>query len=423
MKYIIVLVTFLQILSCDRFNKKEPNDNQKKEVILEKESPLNYYVNAKSGLNYRDKPKGVVLGLFPLNTALQVVENSGVFQNIKDENTVLNGEWLGVLNNKDTVYVFSGFLSAQKITVKSIEFNTDSLGLIHTIENQKRSKIKLWSNNFYGLENFFLSNDKNFILISKQKEIDGELKTIKVDTLLSNEYTYTEIHKESFTQRNVNGQEYFFFSLKETFKGRAITGRDIIFFMINLKTLNFHELVYSGEPTLRCNNCIDGDFQENSNIELRPKLKKSLYDYALTSKHIYVPSEEEKNIGFYKNYVQKWYRDNKTKNIMATGHSDIPDIIYSTYYEKDIFKFTGDYGSDFIENDQYKVVNFFNGSLLAYDKVKELYFPVFVESCNEGCSKEITFINENKINVKYDHTIFGGISSVINIDKIIFTNK
>ncbi|MFK7933494.1 MAG: hypothetical protein AB8G22_08285 [Saprospiraceae bacterium] len=69
------------------------------------------YVNAKSGLNYRKSPKGEILGKFPLNTYLKVIERTKIYEEIKDEGGLLKGEWVGIEQGKDTVYVFDAFLS------------------------------------------------------------------------------------------------------------------------------------------------------------------------------------------------------------------------------------------------------------------------------------------------------------------------
>ncbi len=78
------------------------------------------YVSAKSGLNYRTKPKGEVLGKFPINTRLKILVHTNIFEEITDNNKPIKGEWLGVENLKDTVYVFSAFLS-EAITFSDLD--------------------------------------------------------------------------------------------------------------------------------------------------------------------------------------------------------------------------------------------------------------------------------------------------------------
>lgn len=69
------------------------------------------YVNAKSGLNYRDAPKGKFLGKFALNQQVKVLEHTGEKETIRDDGKDITGEWLGVEFEGEMVYVFSGFLS------------------------------------------------------------------------------------------------------------------------------------------------------------------------------------------------------------------------------------------------------------------------------------------------------------------------
>lgn len=72
-----------------------------------------YYVSAKSGLNYRNIPNGEVLGKFKLNEQLKVVQKTSVFDTITDGNKTITGEWLGVIKEIDTAFIFSAFLSSE----------------------------------------------------------------------------------------------------------------------------------------------------------------------------------------------------------------------------------------------------------------------------------------------------------------------
>ncbi|WP_121667385.1 hypothetical protein [Mesonia aquimarina] len=96
---------------------EQPKDSIEKK---EKVQPTHYehkYVIAKSGLNYRDSPDGKVLGKFPLNTSLRLVEYTKITDTINDAGKLIVGKWVGVQSQmlsskeKDTVYVFNGFLS------------------------------------------------------------------------------------------------------------------------------------------------------------------------------------------------------------------------------------------------------------------------------------------------------------------------
>jgi len=73
-----------------------------------------FYVIATSGLNYRAKPKGELLGKFTLNTKVKIIERTGIYQEIKDEGQTKDGEWVGVQKEESVVYVFDAFLNKEK---------------------------------------------------------------------------------------------------------------------------------------------------------------------------------------------------------------------------------------------------------------------------------------------------------------------
>lgn len=87
------------------------NDTKDKNHLNKKEIR---FVSAENGLNFRDKPKGTILGKFEYNKELEIVKRTGILEQIDDDGKTKKGEWTGVLNNKDTVYVFSGFLTITK---------------------------------------------------------------------------------------------------------------------------------------------------------------------------------------------------------------------------------------------------------------------------------------------------------------------
>lgn len=98
---------FFIIILCYYFNPLKIYEHSQKPKYL--------YVTAKSGLNFRIKPKGKVLGKFPLNTLVKVIFKTSVKDTIQDEREIITGTWVGVAHKKDTVYVFDGFLSEDKV--------------------------------------------------------------------------------------------------------------------------------------------------------------------------------------------------------------------------------------------------------------------------------------------------------------------
>ncbi|GAA3520019.1 hypothetical protein GCM10022393_37820 [Aquimarina addita] len=111
MKNFIYLLALVQLLGCNTIDKKTDKTVSENKTVKESTDSI-YYVNAKSGLHYRDEPNGRILGKFPNRTKLELVVRTAVFEEINDRNTILKGEWVGVNKNKDTVYVFDGFLKA-----------------------------------------------------------------------------------------------------------------------------------------------------------------------------------------------------------------------------------------------------------------------------------------------------------------------
>lgn len=76
------------------------------------QQPLYYrYVSAASGLNFRDAPDGSVLGKFPFNTYIDIMQQTGVYDTIQDARKKMSGEWVKVRTYKEPVYVFDAFLS------------------------------------------------------------------------------------------------------------------------------------------------------------------------------------------------------------------------------------------------------------------------------------------------------------------------
>lgn len=69
------------------------------------------FVIAKSGLNYRDKPNGKILGKLSYGEKVFVIEKTGIIEEIKDNGELITGEWVGIKNKfKKKHYVFSAYL-------------------------------------------------------------------------------------------------------------------------------------------------------------------------------------------------------------------------------------------------------------------------------------------------------------------------
>lgn len=100
----------MQLFSCDIDKKEKAVKTIENPVKTEVKANEYKFVNAQSGLNYRSKPKGEIIGKFEDSQKLQIVKHTAVFETIKDGTKSKKGEWLGVKNEEDTVYVFGAYL-------------------------------------------------------------------------------------------------------------------------------------------------------------------------------------------------------------------------------------------------------------------------------------------------------------------------
>jgi len=112
-KIITLLFAITLITSCkDKKEAKlkdlpivsEIEDTKEPEEIIQ-------VVTAKSGLRFRDKPKGKTISKFKYNARITIVEYTGITEKIKNGEEIITGEWVGVKHHENTVYVFDGFLS------------------------------------------------------------------------------------------------------------------------------------------------------------------------------------------------------------------------------------------------------------------------------------------------------------------------
>lgn len=302
------------------------------------------------------------------------------------------------------------------------EIGTDGLNTLYAAVNEDSTEgIRISAHESSEYNKFLLVADTNSIIVSKYKKIEKHFRLIKKDTLLTNEFTYAEIDPKSFVKKRIGNKDFLLLSVREQFMGNAVTEVSVTFFMLDIDSFKTYTLSYSGEYSLRCGDeCIDGEFSQNKDLDLKPEIKNALYQLANKSKWVYHPSKKELNNSYYKNYEQKWYTDNKVDNHLANGHSDIPDVIYSTYYKDDIFKFTGiAEDEEILENNSFKIVCFSRGNILGYDKSKQLYFPIYIESCVTGCGKTVEFVSTNEIKVVHEECSEKEVS-IINLGEMKF---
>ncbi|MFH6990934.1 hypothetical protein [Flavobacterium sp. FlaQc-48] len=297
-------------------------------------------------------------------------------------------------------------ISDHKINKKNIppatKENSDEIkrtGTLFSFSNPDNTEIiKISASEVNDDTNFFLVGDQNSVIVSKYKKNKESQQLIQKEILLSDEFYYVTIDEKNCLRKKIDGVDYFLFALKESPKGNGDPEYILSFIMVNTATLKFYILKYAGEVTLRCEECIDGAFVKNEALESNLSIKKELYQFANQNKWVYHPTEEEKNINYYKNYEQKWYLDNNSKN--SAG------FIKSTYYKENLFQFSGQYDKDQVaENNDFKIVTYFRHNVIGYDKNKKLYFPIIVESCATGCDKKIRLISKDEIEISYEMDI------------------
>lgn len=153
------------------------------------------YVTAKSGLNFRESPQGKVLGKFPLNTRVKVIEHTKIFETINDGGKTLNGEWVGVEKEEDTFYVFNAFLS-NNFTLSDIKIYS-AQPFNNKNKNYNPAFLNLSESYFYYTEN------ESTIL-----PIDEELK----DTMILNK----KQRKEFLKKTNISESDSIFIYEIET---------------------------------------------------------------------------------------------------------------------------------------------------------------------------------------------------------------
>jgi hypothetical protein len=290
---------------------------------------------------------------------------------------------------------------------------------LFSFNNQDNTEIiKISGSEVSDEDKFLLVGDKNILIVSKYKTNKGIQQLIKNDTLLISDYNHVTIDEQLFLRKKIQNIDYFLFALMESPLGNGDHGLYLSFIMLNMNTLKFYTLKYEGEPTLRSDNAVDGEFIKNTALDHNPTIKKELYQFAQKSKWVYNPSEKEKDINYYKNFEQKWHSDNYPK----TTEPSYPTVVKSTYYPENLFQFNGNYDNDqVIENTDFKIVTYFRHNIIGYDKNKKLYFPIAVESCATGCDKKIEFVSTHEIEISYEMNIQE--ADTIDLNKIKFENS
>jgi hypothetical protein len=251
-------------------------------------------------------------------------------------------------------------------------------------------------------QTFFFSDTLNKIKAVKYKLKGGKIISLKSKTLLENGWTYLKIDSLSLKEIKIKNVPYFYFSSSETNMGQAVVGQTVNFHLLNLFNLDDFELSYFGEPSFKCKECIDGEFEINNKLKAKPELLSVLTNFSKASKLIYQKTEKDNNLLDHINYETKWEKDNNQDNSFGAGHADIEDEIRTTYYKTNLFLLDCNETDNIVENNDFIFSSCFRSNLIGYDKKKKMYFPVIVERCANGCNKTFEFIENDSLKITYE---------------------
>lgn len=273
------------------------------------------------------------------------------------------------------------------------------------------------NNNEYNRSPYFLSDTLNTLMIARIKEDNGKLKLENSKEVDRSEWSYLIIDSSSIEQVELNAKNYLYLSYRVAQQGKIVQEQIVNFTLIELPSLNHYTLPFVGLNTFKCDDCLEGTLLKIE-PDAPPHVTKFLKEKAAISKKIYHPSAAEKSPYHFLNYEDKWDEDNGADFSYGAGHGDPEDPIKSTYYKTNLFDLNKGSLTDSLETDQYIIRSYFRGNIIAFDKAKQLYFPVIVEGCVHFCNKEIE-LNGNKLKLTYEDNE----NYTIDLGKMIFDVK
>ncbi|WP_405377928.1 hypothetical protein [Nonlabens sp. Asnod3-A02] len=169
------------------------NEPARSSQIIPIQDKIYKYVDAPSGLNFRDAPKGKLLGKFPDNYRLEILEMTDVSSIVKDGNKEISGTWVKVTTGRVIGYVFDGFLSNNYKEI-AYENNINDLSILTMDSYEKKNDETIpfisltdgyWSNRFPKvLEEY--QNESSINNDEKQNEIYYHIKGEERITFLNN---------------------------------------------------------------------------------------------------------------------------------------------------------------------------------------------------------------------------------------------
>lgn len=286
---------------------------------------------------------------------------------------------------------------------------------INVIKN-KDGFFRIWAeSDDQNLSQYYISGEKSSINIGLYIFENNKAVLKKSKTIRELEWNYFSIDSAAQIVQKVQNKDFLFLSGSRGFMGTAVPEKSVEFLMFNINDISeSYSLLYSGYYSALCDDCIKGDFIKDAKSKNKIA-RNELLEFAKKSKLIYQQKKSEKDIKNYKNFEEKWQQDNQQDSHFGAGNLGELSDIHSTYYKKNLFKISGGTPTE-IENEIYTIVSYFKGNIIAYDKIKKMYFPIIVESCADFCDKKIEFVKPHIICVSYDENT----SYNINLNAIIF---
>jgi hypothetical protein len=194
-----------------------------------------------------------------------------------------------------------------------------------------------------------------------------------------------EAHRDlldPFSVVEVGRAPYLYFSQDVTREGTANVGSgELLFRLIDVQTLQSFDLVFWG--TERGNGKVEGQFGSLDELAKRPELLAFLKGKAAASARIYRGERDSMS------WVDDWKKANASLPDPAAAKAFRPVKIRWEYYDANPM---GDQPSSVFgsgDSAEFKVLSYFRSSLIGYDKARKQYFPIWVDSCAHGCTKEI----------------------------------
>lgn len=390
------LIIFVSVFSCKQLSATIILQNS---IITAKtknaQNSFEYkYVTAKSGLNFRDSPKGKILGKFPLNTGVKVNKHTKIFESIIDGGKNLKGEWVGVEKEEDTVYVFDAYLS-YSYTLSDIK-----IYYAQPFDNKNKNYYPAFLN---VSESYFYYTENENTILSK----DEELK----DTIIINK----KQRKEFLKKINVSESDSIFIyeigaDLIHTYKVKDLPA---------IACLNIFSNVYPNSTKT------ERDFEFG--FDLKKSYRGSYQNFAFVGKENPFQTGKLKPV-FWEKIEGSEFPENFKKD--ATLHSQ--KFSFKDVVAGESFKFSNNQYHYYLQNLQNEK-RIYARYLVIIDSITKMVVLNRVYSESEG-----TFLNQlnlgtNSLNTKFQWTgdlfknkppiIFGFLSSMFGCPSIDFLSE